>query len=134
MREKNSLKFGLLILSAFLAAGAGAFAGQQPGGQDPGPQMGRRSGRNIVEMRLDRMTRVLGLSPAQREEIRPILRRESERMREVFRNSSRSQESRRARFREIRKKTMRKIRPLLTREQRPKLREAMAPPRRYRRG
>ncbi len=132
MRQRQSVNVGLVILSFFIGAVVAVFAGQQPmGGQGMGQGRGRR---DMVQMRLQRMSRILNLTDQQRAKIRPLLENESGQMRALFGNNSLSQEDRRSKSRELRQKTMREIRPILTKDQRPKLEEAMAPPRRSRRG
>ncbi len=138
MQRRTGMKLGLVILSFLVASGVALFGGQTQtpmGGQGNGPMMGQGHGRrNMVEMRLQRMSRILNLTDEQKAKIRPILQNESEQMRTIFRNSSLSREDRRSEFKKLRKKTTDKIRPLLTKAQRPKLQEAMAPPRRFRHG
>jgi Spy/CpxP family protein refolding chaperone len=133
MRGIKRMKLGVVVLSVFVASAMAVSAAQQPmGGQGAGPMMHGR--RNMVEMRLQRMSRILNLTDQQKATIRPILEKEGTQMRAIFRNSSLSREDRRSAFKKLRQKTMREVRPLLTKEQRPKLEEAMAPPRRFRHG
>jgi periplasmic protein CpxP/Spy len=133
MRDIKRMKLGVIILSVFVASATAICAAQQPmGGQGAGPMMHGR--RNMVEMRLQRMSRILNLTDQQKAQIRPILENEGKQMRAIFQNSSLSREDRRSAFTKLRQKTMRQVRPILNKDQLPKLKEAMAPPRRFRHG
>jgi periplasmic protein CpxP/Spy len=82
----------------------------------------------MVQMRLNRMSRVLNLTSDQKAKIKPILEDESSQMRTIFQNQSLSREDRHSKFMALQQDTEKKIEPILTKDQLPKLKEAMSPP------
>jgi Spy/CpxP family protein refolding chaperone len=124
MYRRISIKPLGFTLCVVLGCALAVCAQQQPmGGQ------GHRHGpRDMVQMRLNRMSRVLNLTSDQKAKIKPILEDESSQMRTIFQNQSLSREDRHSKFMALQRDTEKKIEPILTKDQLPKLKEAMAPP------
>jgi hypothetical protein len=91
--------------------------------QDQG-QAGRGPGRMNPDRQLEHMTRELGLSADQQNQIRPLLVDRQQKMQALFQNQSIAQEDRRARMQSIRQDTQAKIEAVLNDQQKQKF-EAM---------
>lgn len=113
-------------MSIVALAGAGVWAQQEPSPPSNPPNEGtpgRRGGGGNVDNRLENLSKQLNLTDAQTEKIRPLLKREAERIKEVRDNTSLTQAEARRRIVTIRKNTRQHIAEILTPEQKTQWRE-----------
>jgi hypothetical protein len=99
---------GLLTLGVSGAAMAQDNAAPAPA---PGQEQGRGPGRMNPDRQLEHMTRELGLSADQQNQIRPLLVDRQQKMEAVFQDQSIAQQDRRARMQSIRRKARARSRP-----------------------
>jgi Spy/CpxP family protein refolding chaperone len=111
------------LAAGLMSAATLGFAGLLPAQESAAPanppeqrSPGQRAGGN-VENRLENLSKRLNLTDEQKEKIRPILKREMERIQEVRDNSSLTQGQARQRIAAIRKNTRQHIAEVLTPEQ-----------------
>jgi hypothetical protein len=104
-----------------LAVGGGAM------GQDnaapaaaPGQEQGRGPGRMNPDRQLEHMTRELGLSADQQNQIRPLLVERQQKMEAIFQDQSIAQQDRRTRMQSIRQESQSKIEAVLNDQQKQK--------------
>ena len=107
---------------------AGAMAQQEPpahsNSSDEGAPPSGEAGRDgSVRGRMQNLSRQLNLTDAQKENIRPLLKHEMERIKEVRSNSSLTQGEARRRIRRIRQTTNQQIAEFLTPDQKKQLEE-----------
>jgi len=124
MRKIWTMALAICLIGLTMAAMANA----RPQDQEPpapanppdraAPPNGRPGRGGNVENRLEMMSRQLNLTDEQREKIRPILRHEVDRIREVRNNGSLTQREARRRTQMIRKNTRQQVAAVLTPEQR----------------
>jgi len=108
------------LMSMMKLPSAGGWAQQEPAAPSNPPNErtpGNRGGGGNVESRLENLSTQLNLTNEQKEKIRPILKHEVERIREVRDNTSLSKAEARRRMAVVRKKTRKHIAQLLTPEQ-----------------
>jgi Spy/CpxP family protein refolding chaperone len=117
-------------MSMATLAVAGVWAQQEsptptnPPDEGAPPSSSGRAGRGgNVENRLEMMSKQLNLTDAQKEKIRPLLKHEMERMREIRNNTSLSQAEARQRMATVRRNTREHIAEVLTPEQKKQWRE-----------
>jgi len=113
------LAFGMSMGTLMMAQGS---APQEPSAPANPPHEGanphgRPERGGMVENRLERLSKQLNLTADQKEKIRPILRHEAERIREIHENTSLSQEEARRRMGAVRRNTNERIAEFLTPEQ-----------------
>lgn len=112
------------VLFATLAAlAAGLFvpilsAAPEEGAERKGPPPGAGE-------RIERLKEELGLTQAQLDQLKPVLREQMEAMKELRQNEDLSREEKRAKFEELRKANRDKIAAILTPEQLAKFEELM---------
>jgi len=109
-------------------ASVGAMAQQEPpahsNSSDEGAPPSGEAGRDSsVQGRMQNLSRQLNLTDAQKEKIRPLVKHEMERIKEVRSNSSLTQGEARRRIRRIRNSTNQQIAELLTPDQKKQLEE-----------
>jgi len=104
-----------------LAVGGGAM------GQDnaapaaaPGQEQGRGPGRMNPDRQLEHMTRELGLSADQQNQIKPLLIDRQQKMEALFQDQSIAQQDRRSRMQSIRQESQSKIEAVLNDQQKQK--------------
>jgi len=107
---------------------AGVLPAQEPTAPSNAPNQaaapnGRPGGGGNVENRLENLSRQLNLANDQKEKIRPILKHEVERIREIRSNTSLTQGEARRRMQTVRKNTNQHIAEILTPEQKKQWRE-----------
>lgn len=108
-----------LALAGLLALGAGSAANAQYRDSGQGGQ-GQRHHRMDPDTELKHMTKELGLSADQENQIRPILVDRQQKMQALWQNQSLSREDRRSQMMSIRQDSNAKIEALLTDEQKQK--------------
>jgi Spy/CpxP family protein refolding chaperone len=130
MRKFWTRTLAVCLLSMATLAVAGVWAQQEsptpanPPDEAAPPSGSGRAGRGgNVENRLEMMSKQLNLTDAQKEKIRPILKHEMERMREIRNNTSLSQAEARQRMATVRRNTREHIAEVLTPEQKKQWRE-----------
>jgi Spy/CpxP family protein refolding chaperone len=114
------------LMSMGVITGAEGSAQQEPPAPTNPPNEGapgRGAGGGNVENRLQNLSKELNLTDAQIEKIRPILKHEVERIKEVRNNTSLSQAEARQRMATIRRNTRQHIAEILTPEQKKQWRE-----------
>ena len=120
------LAFGLMSMATLAFAGVGAQqespTPSNPPNEGAGP--GGKAGRGgNVENRMERLSRQLNLTDEQKEKIRPLLKHEAERIKEVRGNTSLTQGEARRRIAMIRRNTNQHIAEFLTPDQKKQLQE-----------
>jgi Spy/CpxP family protein refolding chaperone len=100
----------ILVGLATLSSLASAQPGEGWGGRGADPNA-------RLEQQIERMTEQLELTDGQKEELRPILEAQGEKMREIMQDSSIDREQKREQFMKLRKETEPKIKQILTEEQ-----------------
>ena len=108
---------GLLTLGVSGATMAQDNAAPAPA---PGQEQGRGPGRMNPDRQLEHMTRELGLSADQQNQIRPLLVDRQQKMEAVFQDQSIAQQDRRARMQSIRQESQSKIEAVLNDQQKQK--------------
>ncbi len=122
MRKTLTMALAVSLMSLATLAWAGVLAAQAPSAPSGPPEQGAAPngtpghGGN-VEKRLENLSQQLNLSPEQKEKIRPLLRHEAERIRQVRSNTSLTQGEAHQRIAMIRRNTRQRIDALLTPEQ-----------------
>jgi Spy/CpxP family protein refolding chaperone len=121
-------------MSMATLAFAGVLSPQEPTAPSDAPNEGGspngRPGRGgNVENRLENLSKQLNLTNEQKEKIRPLLKHEMERIREIRNNTSLTQAEARRRMQTVRKNTNQHIAEILTPEQKKQWRQ-MRPERR----
>ncbi len=120
MREMWTRVLAVCLVSMATLGVAGVWAQQEPPAPNPpgqgGPPNGRPGG-GMIERRLENLTKQLNLTDEQKEKIRPLLRHEMERMREIRSNPGLTQSEARQRMETVRKNTREHIAEVLTPEQ-----------------
>jgi Spy/CpxP family protein refolding chaperone len=118
---KKFLGIGVICLG--LASGAMAApdaVDSQAAGRGP-EAVGRNDwGLGQMKMRLERMTKELGLTKEQQDKLKPILEDEFGKLQELQGNDTLNRDERRARLQELNESTYGRIRPILTPEQQKK--------------
>ena len=108
---------GLLTLGVSGAAMAQDNAAPAPA---PGQEQGRGPGRMNPDRQLEHMTRELGLSADQQNQIRPQLVERQQKMEAIFQDQSIAQQDRRTRMQSIRQESQSKIEAVLNDQQKQK--------------
>ncbi len=120
----------MVIIAGMLVAlgGVGQFSFAQAAEEGrPGQMSGQGSMQPARGVnRLERISRELNLTEAQKSQVKPILEDEENQLKALRTNTSLSREQQREKAREIRQATWGKIKPLLTPEQLKKREEMMA--------
>ncbi len=120
----------MVIIAGMLVAlgGVGQFSFAQAAEEGrPGQMSGQGSMQPARGVnRLERISRELNLTEAQKSQVKPILEDEENKLKTLRTNTSLSREQQREKAREIRQATWEKIKPLLTPEQLKKREEMMA--------
>jgi len=120
----------MVIIAGMLVAlgGVGQFSFAQAAEEGrPGQMSGQGSMQPARGVnRLERISRELNLTEAQKSQVKPILEDEENQLKALRTNTSLSREQQREKAREIRQATWEKIKPLLTPEQLKKREEMMA--------
>ena len=110
-----------LAIFALLAGSTAMFAQMQGGGGQWG-----HGQPPTAEQRLQRMTKMLNLSDAQQQQIKPILENESTQMQSLRSDTSLSQQDKMAKMQQIRQSTSEQIKPILNADQQQKYAEMMS--------
>ena len=112
-----------LALGGLLTLGVSAAAMAQDNAAPaaaPTQDQGRGPGRMNPDRQLEHMTKELGLSADQQNQIRPLLVDRQQKMQALFQDQSIAQEDRRARMQSIRQDTQSKIEAVLNDQQKQK--------------
>jgi Spy/CpxP family protein refolding chaperone len=124
MRMRRSLTsvFAIALLGTTALTPAGIVAAQEPSAPPHPPQegtapTGKPAHGGAVEMRMEKLSQQINLTDEQKTKIRPLLRHETERIREVRSNTSLSQGETQRRIKLIRGDTNQRMGEFLTPEQ-----------------
>lgn len=122
MRKILTAISGACLTTLATLALAGPLSQQPPAPANPPDEGAAPNGRpgrgGNIENRLEMMSKQLNLTDEQRENIRPLLKHEVERIKEVRSNTELTQDQARRRIQMIRKNTRQKVAEILTPEQR----------------
>lgn len=120
MQSKVFQKFLIATVAGFLLCGASAVAQQAT--PPTAPEAAQKAGaRDMVDMRLQRMSQHLNLTEEQKSRLTPILKNEAEQARAIRQDTSLTPDQRRAKVKELRQSTRAQIETILTAEQRQKM-------------
>ena len=122
MRKCWTRVFAVGLLGVAALAWSGILAAQEPSAPSSPPQeetapTGKPGRGGSVEKRLEKLSQQLNLTDEQKAKIRPLLKREGERIKEVRSNTSLSQGEAQRRIQSIRRDTNQRIREFLTPDQ-----------------
>lgn len=122
MRKSWTMVFAIGLLGAAALAWAGILAAQESSALPHPPQpetaaTGKPAHGSAIEMRLERLSQQLDLTNEEKTKIRPVLRRETERIMQVRGNTSLSQGEAQRRIKLIRGDAHQRISEFLTPEQ-----------------
>jgi Spy/CpxP family protein refolding chaperone len=112
----------IALLGAFLALSPSAPADDQKKDDKPAAKPERQALSSRVD-RLQQVAQELKLTDDQKEKLKPVLREQTKKVRELRQNEDLSRLDRLGKFREIRQGTEEKIKPILTPEQLEKWKE-----------
>jgi periplasmic protein CpxP/Spy len=127
VRRTKMLALAVCMLTTIVMLGLNAPAGAQDAQQAPPAQAAPKMapGHPSVAERLESMSKVLNLTPEQKEKIRPLLEEQDKQMGELRNNTTLTPEQKRDKARLTMVETHEKVVAILTPEQKEKLKQHM---------
>jgi Spy/CpxP family protein refolding chaperone len=116
MKNKCYLLSLVLVIAGLGVSGSVARA-EEPTAK---PEIAPEKGRAAIQERLKKLSENLNLTDEQKEKLKPIIREQAGKMRELRQNSDLSREDKLAKLKELREDMDKKIEPILTPEQKEK--------------